>query len=276
MHLDRPKNWKRIVGGMLCALICMTTGMNAEEPSMETVNRILEQAQQSQSRMEIPKELNTAGEAAAKEAFERFQSKESQEKIESEKERIAGTMLKPLNPEKPSNQEHLFPDRLLNSEKVFLFISSSMPEQTLRAYAQDLDRLGDPNFVLVLRGFVDNMQKARPTLDFLEKLLVRESGCRLGKDKACDLFKVSIVIDPLVFQKFNIQEVPALAFVRNINLVDPKQSLGLAGNLSGEVEAVVVCGDAALASGLEHIFKDTKDARIKQTVRKLQGDFYEG
>ncbi len=256
--------------------ICMTTGMNAEEPSMETVNRILEQAQQSQSRMEFPKELNTAGEAAAIEAFERFQSKESQGKIELEKGRIAGTLLKPLNSEKPSNQEKLFSDRLLNSEKVFLFISSSLPEQTLRAYARDLDRLGDPNFVLVLRGFVDGMQQARPTLDFLEKLLVRESGCRMNKGKACDLFRVSIVIDPLVFQKFYIQEVPALAFVRNINLIDPKQSMGLEGNLSGEVEAVVVYGDVALASGLEHILKDTKDARIEQAVQKLQGDFYEG
>lgn len=257
-------------------MVFMTTGMSAQDRSMEAVDRAMEQAKEMQAQIDLPKEINKAGEAAAEKAFERFQSKAVQKKIESEKERIAGTLLQPLAPGKSPKQENLCPDQLQQTEKVFLFVSSSMPDQTLRAYVQDLDRLGDPNFVMVLRGFVDGMKQARPTLNFLEKLLAKESGCRLNKGKICDLFRVSIVIDPLVFQKFNIQEVPALAYVKNINLIDPKQSMGLAGNLSGEIEAVVVHGDAALAFGLEHILKETQNVRIKRAIQKLQGDFYEG
>ncbi|MFZ5572893.1 MAG: type-F conjugative transfer system pilin assembly protein TrbC [Thermodesulfobacteriota bacterium] len=276
MHPNHPKNWKRVIGAAGCAVVLVAGSMNAGDQSLEAVNRALDQAQKMQTEIDLSKALNKAGEAAAGEAFDRFQSRPFQEKIESEKNRIAENLLEPLEPGKTDNPENQCPDRLLQTEKVFLFISSSMPEQTLRAYARDLDRLGDPHFVMVLRGFVDGMKQARPTLDFLEKLLVKESGCRLKDGNPCASFRVNIQIDPLVFQKLGVQQVPAVAYVKNIHMVDSQQSFGLAGNLEQEPDAVVVYGDASLDHTLERILAETGNRQLKKTIQKLREDFYEG
>ncbi len=267
-----------VIGMVLFALICSSETMNAQDQTIEIMNRAIDQAKKCQGQITLSEETNKEAEAVARKAFDRFQSQEFQEKIDAETERIEQTFFRPFSPETPRTEtpEKICPDRLPATEKIFLFISSSMPVHTLRTYVQDMDILDDPNFVIVLRGFVGGMKYVRPTLDFLEKLIVREKNCRLSEGNQCNMFHANIQIDPLIFGKLDIQQVPAVAYVKNIKKIDVQQSMGREGNLVEETDAVVVYGDASLDFALERIFNETGNIQIKKAIQKLRGDFYEG
>lgn len=247
------------------------------ESNFEIVNKALEQAETYSKEIVVPEDMNEAAESAAKEAYDRFESREFQESIKAETERIKQTLFGNYSPEsgQTETEASVCLDSLQENQKVFLFVSSSMPVSTLRTYAMDLDALNDPNFVMVLRGFVGGMKQVRPTLDFIEKIAVREEDCRISEGKKCDMFRVNIEIDPMVFQKFHIEQVPAIAYAENVQAIDTQQSIGREGNLSGEMDAAVVYGDASIEYALEQIFIETKDPQIQKAMNKLQEGFYD-
>jgi type-F conjugative transfer system pilin assembly protein TrbC len=243
-----------------------------QENEMDIVQKAMDHAAKYERHITLP-ETDKAGEAAAREAFDRFQSQEFQEKIASETERIKQTLFGNYSQQNGPGEsnENICLDRLADDEKIYLFISSSIPLNTLRTYVSDLDILNDPNIVLVLRGFVGNMEKIRPTLEFIESLLVKDSACRLSDGRQCDVYQANIQIDPLVFRKFNIQQVPALAYVKKVNSIDTQNNT----NSSDEPEAVVIYGDVSLDYALDQIFAETGNPQIKKAVQKIRGDFYE-
>lgn len=59
---------------------------------------------------------------------------------------------------------------LMPDEKIYLFISSSMPKTALRSYLQDLDKLRDKNIIIVMRGFIGGIKYIKPTLEFIESI----------------------------------------------------------------------------------------------------------
>ena len=276
MLFSDSKILKMVFVAVLCSLMGLHQNAIAQDNEMDIIQKAMDQAAKYESEIILP-ETDKAAESAAREAFDRYQSQEFQEKITSETERIKHTLFGPFsNPdrlEKP--EETMCMDGLAGSEKIYLFISSSIPLSTLRTYVRNLDTLNDPNIVMVLRGFINGMQLVRPTLEFLERLLVKDKDCRLSDGKQCDVYQANIQIDPLVFRKFNIQQVPALAYVKNIKTIDAQQSMGKDGNLAEESEAVVVYGDVALDYALEQMFNETGNLQIKKAVQKLRGDFYE-
>lgn len=252
----------------------------AQEPSVEAVRETFNRVEKMKEQITLPGESDSeVADQARKDAI-KVQSKAFQQKIQAEKQRILETQFRPYLPELPkvpsakSNQD-MCPDRLPASERIFIFVSASMPMQTLRAYARDLDRLGDQNIVMVLRGFVDGMRYFQPTLDFLGKVLVKETGCRLNSSKPCESYQANIQIDPLVFHKLDISQVPAVAYVQSIQMVDAGQSMGRSGNLVAEPDAVVVYGDAALTYALQQIAEATHSPGIQKLIHALRGDFYD-
>ena len=265
--------WSLVVFTFIPVLAAAGDGEN----TLEIVNKALEQAEIYSSEIDVPKDMNEAAESAAREAYDRFESRDFQKRIEAETERIKQTLFGNYSPEsqQTETEESMCPDRLQENQKVLLFISSSMPISTLRNYARDLDALNDPNFVMVLRGFVGGMEKIRPTLDFLEKIVVRDEGCRIGEGEKCDMFRVNIEIDPLIVKKFHVDQVPAVAYVKDVQTIDAEQSIGHEGNLSGAVDAAVVYGDASLEYALERIFEETKDPQIQKAMKKLREGFYD-
>ncbi len=262
---------------MVFTFIAVSAAGGDGESAFEIVNKALEQAETYSSDITVPEGTNEAAESAATEAYERFTSRDFQKRIKSETERIKQTLFGNYSPESPKTEtgESMCTDHLQETQKVFLFISSSMPVGTLRTYARDLDTLNDPNFVMILRGFIGGMKQVRPTLDFLQKIAVKDEECRIGEGKKCDMFRANIEIDPLVFQKFQIGQVPAVAYLKNVQAIDTKQSIGLEGNLSGVVDAAVVYGDASLDYALERIFNETKNPQIQKAMKKLRENFYD-
>lgn len=149
-----------------------------------------------------------------------------------------------------------------HDERVYIFVSSSVPEGTLRAYARDIENLGSPNVFMVMRGMVGGMKEFGPTMNFLSKVLMKESNCR-GKN--CQAFGAAVEIDPLLFRRYKPTKVPAIVYAKGIKLQDPEHSEGDIDN-SSELNSNswwMVYGDSSLGYALDQI-------GLAANIRKLQ------
>ena len=90
------------------------------------------------------------------------------------------------------------------SGNYILFISSSIPVNTLRAYAHDISENNLP-VKMVLKGFVGGMTRIKPTVQFIKNIIQIDDDCKFD----CDTYNVDINIDPELFGSFNINSVPA-------------------------------------------------------------------
>ncbi|MEJ2068527.1 MAG: type-F conjugative transfer system pilin assembly protein TrbC, partial [Deltaproteobacteria bacterium] len=156
--------------------------------------------------------------------------------------------------------------------RIYLFISSSMPVSTLRNYAADIDRLKDPRITLVLKGFVGGMHYIKPTIEFIEKILVKNPTCDLSGGE-CSLFHVQVNVDPLLYSRYGIQSVPAILYVRGLHSSDPEESEGIRENASIS-DAYLVSGDVSLEYALDLIQKKSRSGQIKRILQDLRRGFY--
>ena len=134
--------------------------------------------------------------------------------------------------------------------ELFIFVSFSMPEQSLKLWAEQANLLGGK---LLLRGFYDNS---------LEKTTV----------KTLELFgqnpNVEIAIDPERFQQFNIQGVPAVV------IAQPEPSLEQ-NDLPPALD--VVYGDTSLEEALKRIVESgaPESQKMAQSLLKQVEKAYE-
>jgi len=161
---------------------------------------------------------------------------------------------------------------LKEDERVYIFISSSVPKETLRNYARDLDALGQPRMSIVMRGFVGGMTKVRPTLEFFRGVLFKDDNCDPGK---CEAYRAPILIDPLLFRRYGIEDVPAVVYARGVSVVDSTVSEGL-GEGAETGDYYILYGDAVLDGALEVLNSVPRVRSLDCLVWKLRrGNGYE-
>lgn len=122
-----------------------------------------------------------------------------------------------------------------------LFASSSMPVETLRAYATQLERVGG---VIAFRGMPGGMAKIGPMAELTAKMLRNDPGC---EGPACAMRNVQVVVDPILFRQHGIAQVPAFAMVPG----DPTQPYCEREDEAGPRASHLVYGDAALLGLIE-------------------------
>lgn len=213
------------------------------------------------------------GRAEAERLARHFVSEDFQRKLHQESERIKrdlfGGPASKIAGEEPSGEEEMEQadqksGLLSSSERIYLFVSSSMPLVTLRNYAADLAKLKDPNITMVMRGFVGGMKYAQPTLRLVSDIIVKNPGCKATQQR-CDAHKVNINVDPLLYRRYQIRQVPALVYVPSFHETEPGGSDGL-----GEASPYyVLYGDASLAYGIERIQREAKSRSLKNLLFKL-------
>ena len=164
------------------------------------------------------------------------------------------------------------PDRLSPSERIYIFVSSSMPQETLRTYVRDVSGLGDENIVFVMRGFVGGMRHIKPTIGFIAKALVKDKDCDLSRQK-CDAYNVNFEIDPLLFRKYGVARVPAFIYVPQIEVEDRERSEGDPDNAKA-AGFHALYGDASLEYVLETLSRETKRASLEGVIDALKRGFY--
>tara|TARA_B100000378_G_scaffold158898_1_gene127947 strand:- start:15015 stop:15746 length:732 start_codon:yes stop_codon:yes gene_type:complete len=121
-----------------------------------------------------------------------------------------------------------------------LFVSSSMPIETLRTYAGQLERAGG---VMAFRGMPGGMRQVAPMAKLSAAILRRDPGC---EGPGCAMRDVQLIVDPLVFRQHGITRVPALAMIPG----DPTLPYCQRDEASPR-SAHLVQGDAALSGLLE-------------------------
>ena len=159
---------------------------------------------------------------------------------------------------------------LKEDERIYIFVSSSVPKDTLRNYARDLDALGQPRMSIVMRGFVGGMTKVRPTLEFLRGVLFKEENCNSEK---CDAYQAPILIDPMLFKRYGIEAVPAIVYAKGVTDLTDSEGIKEGGET---VDYYVLYGDAALDGALEIIHREGRSRSLDCLVWKIRrGDGYE-
>jgi type-F conjugative transfer system pilin assembly protein TrbC len=121
-----------------------------------------------------------------------------------------------------------------------LFVSSSMPVETLRTYVGQLARVGG---VMAFRGMPGGMTRVAPMAKLSAAILRIDPGC---EGPACAMRDVQLIVDPLVFRQHGVTQVPALAMIAG----DPTRPYCERDDASSRA-AHLVLGDAALSGLLE-------------------------
>lgn len=254
---------------------------------LNAVRGVIEKSKEMEKSLRVPESANDLREvvggkhenhkeqerAQAEKLVRQFASEAFQKKLQRESERIKrevfGAPDAKISGEEQSGEEEMEQaDQksgiLSSSERVYLFVSSSMPLVTLRNYAADLAKLSDPNITMVMRGFVGGMKYAQPTLRLVSDIIVKDPGCK-AIEQRCDAHKVNIHVDPLLYRRYQISRVPALVYVPSFHKTEPGGSEGL----GEDSPYYVLYGDASLAYGIERIQKEAKSRSLKRVLSKL-------
>lgn len=219
---------------------------------------------------EIPENTYKAkAEEEAQRTVEAYYSDEFQGRLREETERLKREVLN-VPFERHYEATTIKEARLLPDERLYLFISSSIPVSTLRGYAEIMDRLEEPNLVMVMRGFKDGMKYMAPTVEFISEIIKKDPGCDLRK--GCDTYSVEVQIDPLLFRRYDIKQVPALVYAEGVETLNPG-SEGIRENTSVE-RYYVIYGDASLDYLIERIQEEAKSANLEGLIHSIRGGFY--
>jgi conjugal transfer pilus assembly protein TrbC len=238
------------------------------------VGDALERAKQYESKIVLPDIHNSGAQKAAEQAADQFYSPQYRKKIQAEIERLKSEQFADaLKGFKGADQEESRNSFLLSDERLYVFISFSVPLSILRTYASELDKLEDSGISMVMRGFVHGMKHFEPTLELVRSILVKDSSCDLSAEK-CEVYDAAVSIDPVAFRKYGVERVPAIAYVRGVSLEDVAMSEGEPENLKGSQDAYIVYGDVSVERALETIAQETGSEGIDNLTKKLKKGFY--
>jgi len=160
-----------------------------------------------------------------------------------------------------------------DDERIYVFISSSIPIPTLRAYAEDMGILNTPNVRMIMRGFVGDggMKNATATKEFWGEILNKDHlTCRPGA--ICDSFPAIIDLDPNMFRRYKPEVVPAIVYVKGVRPLIPDVSEGhdeSVGKLD-ERKVMMIYGDISLSYALELFAEKTDDDRLRNIADKIR------
>ncbi len=242
---------------MLCDFISVNITLADE---MADLNSLMDASENQQIDVsQITK--NKTAETIARQTAEIFNSRKFQKRLQAQTDalrtRLDSTGESPPSISWKEEGQNTF---LMPNEKIYLFISSSMPGTTLRNYARDLDKLRDKNIILVMRGFVGGIKYIKPTLNFIENIQKKSPSCD-PENSRCDAYNTNIYIDPQAFARYDITTVPAFVYVRNED----------GGN---STDAYRVSGDVSFEYALEIIEKESKSSQVSNVLKKLRKGFY--
>ena len=136
-----------------------------------------------------------------------LQSPAFQKKVEAEQARIKQELFPSLSLKTEEEKASVLSKRD-RGEAVYLFLSTSMPKETIRAYMQDIARYKSDQIKVVLKGLKNKDWKT--TFMHIQEYLIEDERCTKKPCKA--ISGASIEIDPVIFKAFKVRLVPAVAY----------------------------------------------------------------
>ena len=197
----------------LVLMIVFLLGSSIAEPDeqrgdREQVEQVLEQAGKLRETMTVPENSYALeGQEAARSTVEQFNSPGFQEKLRCQMERIQGE-----NPNQVQTSATQRKGTLSGQESVYIFISSAMPEAVVNRYLIDIGRTGEQRIVPVLFGLPQGLAGKRLNADYFSQVMRVDPGCRDTPESSCQRLAVPLKVNPELFTRYNISEVPALVY----------------------------------------------------------------
>jgi len=217
----------------------------------EATKKAMETARELAKTITIPENKHSAaGKKAAKETNAVYRSKAFQDKVngyENWEDLVPGA--------KKAKKEQEAKDILADSEKIYLFLSSSVPEASFQGYMAYLD--GVPEVVPVMKGIVGGLSKEnkRERVKWWSKVLKKDTICKEPEARSearCEKFKIPITIKPAIFNQYEITEVPTLIYTRGDEIFQ-------------------IQGDVGIVTLLEKVNQEAKSSSVTRLIAKISG-----
>jgi type-F conjugative transfer system pilin assembly protein TrbC len=255
-------------------LVFASVSAFAGDLSTDEISAIQQKAKKDAAGMVLPpNDYEALGKEKAEEAYRIYQSEEFQSKIALERERIQKEIFGREGPYYKDSKKGSTTGGLGANERIYVFLSSSIPRETLRRYTSAAGALGDRNVRFVMRGFIDGAKYIKPTLRFVRDLLLEDPNCDPLRG-ACRTYDTAVIIDPMLFERYHITHVPAFVYATVSNLQDPEKSEGLESNISIR-SFHTVHGDINFEYVLEAFEKETHSAGVSALLAGLRKGFYQ-
>ena len=198
--------------GLLAVALIITLfqGVLAEErkEAGELVEKAVEKARKLSETMHLPENAhNDKGQEAAQQTAKEYNSPEFQQKLRCQIERIQQS-----GPQQEQAMKTQGNSTLTAQESVYLFLSSSVPETVVNRYLIDIGRTGEQRIVPVLFGLPEGMEGKRINADYFSRVMQADPGCRDTPESSCQRLAVPLKVNPELFTRYNISEVPALVY----------------------------------------------------------------
>jgi type-F conjugative transfer system pilin assembly protein TrbC len=259
---------------VVAVLVLVSLSAFAGDLSTDEISSLEEKAKKDAAGMVLPlNDYETLGRQKAEEAYRIYQSEEFQRKIALERERIQKEIFGREGSYYKDSKKGGAAGGLGANERIYVFLSSSIPTETLRRYTGAAGALGDRNVRFVMRGFIGGAKYIKPTLRFVRHLLLEDPNCD-PLTSTCRTHNTAVIIDPMLFERYHITHVPAFVYATVSNLQDPEKSEGLESNIS--IRAFhTVYGDINFEYVLEAFEKETHSAGVSALLAGLRKGFYQ-
>jgi len=267
VHFDRLRN-------LLLPFLIFTAAESAMAGDLAEVKRLLDQADRQAKEISIPMVPNDEARKAAGEVMRKYNSPEYQDRLHDEVEKIKSGLLPEAGTgdQAPVSREGRGQNAfLLENERIYVFISSSVPMATLKTYAAEIDKLKDPHITMVMQGFIDGMTRIKPTMQFIRTILRKDPRC--DDLSQCPAYNVTVNINPMLFSRYGVDAAPAIVYVKGVDSADPEKSEGVVENTS-IADAYVVSGDVSLEYALDVIGRQSHSGQIAAILTLLRKGFY--
>ena len=243
---------------LIFLLILVVTGSaGATSPDRDTVAAVIKQAREDAKEMTVPANRFVGeGTKAARQMANTFHSLEFQDRLRCEQERLEKEVFEQyISPWKKTGQQTVAKQRGLQGslevgEKVYLFLSSSVPDETVHAYVGAVEKVAEPHLFLVMRGVVGGLE-SKESVQYFSRILKKDPSCRDTKQR-CPRYEISIKIASNLFTRYGIDRVPAVVYS------DGKSSF-------------LIQGDVALDYLLERINREAGSESLADLIKKIRG-----
>ena len=203
-------SWRLLPVALVIALFQGAQIVRAEEfkEAEKQVEVIVERARKTAETMHLPENVHEQdGQEAARQSVEKLKAPAFQEQVRCQMERIQQS-----GPQQEQAIALQGKGTLTAQESVYLFLSSAMPEAVVNRYLIDIGRTGEQRMVPVLFGLPQGLAGKRLNADYFSRVMQANPGCRDTPESSCQRLAVPLKVNPELFTRYNISEVPALVY----------------------------------------------------------------
>ncbi len=223
----------------------------------QDITSVMEKAENEAKKITLPiNRYAEEGLQAAEETSQIFFSPEFQENVRREEQRLEQDVfadhIKPWKTKHSTVKQHAEQtSSFADTERVYLFFSSSLPDPTVQAYLRAVARAGDSNLVPVTRGWVNGLTDIKAGAEYFSRILQKDPACQ-NTTKPCEHYELGIHLQPALFTTYGITQVPAVIYIN-------------------DKTAYLIKGDAGLDYLLERINREVHSESLAHLIQKIRG-----